>query len=72
MNSLIERSSNLIKGCVTGFDRIVFKGLILPLVHAKGAISFCRSNRILNKDYKKWITEQSKVLIEAADHYAEV
>lgn len=70
MNPLIERFSNVIKGCITGFDRIVFKGLILPLAYAKGAMSFCRSNKILNKDYKKWMLEQTELLIEAADQYA--
>ena len=70
MNPLIERFSKLIKGCITGFDRIVFKGLILPLAYAKGAMSFCMSNKILNKDYKKWMLEQTELLIEAADQYA--
>jgi hypothetical protein len=52
------------------FDRIVFEGRILPLVHAKGAMSFCRSDRILNKVCKEWMTEQSRVLIEAVDQPA--
>lgn len=70
MNPLIERFSNVIKGCITGFDRIVFKGLILPLAYAKGAMSFCRSNKILNKNYKKWMLKQTELLIEVADQYA--
>jgi hypothetical protein len=30
MKRLIERFSSLVKGSITGFDRIVFKGFILP------------------------------------------
>jgi len=48
---------------------IVFKGFILPLMSAKGAMKFCGYNNILNKDYKKWMMEQSKRLVEAANQY---
>ncbi len=27
MGELIDRFSNFVKGCITGFDRIVFKGM---------------------------------------------
>lgn len=32
MGKLIERFSGLIKGAILGFDRILFKGFILPLM----------------------------------------
>jgi hypothetical protein len=53
MRKLIERFSSLAKNSIIGFDRIVFKGFILPLIAAKGAMNFCRTNGILSKDYKK-------------------
>jgi len=34
MKRIIERFSDLVKGSISGFDRIVFKGLILPLIVA--------------------------------------
>jgi hypothetical protein len=34
MNKLIERFSGLVKSTLSGFDRIVFKGLILSLMSA--------------------------------------
>ena len=40
MKKLIERFSDLVKGSIAGFDRIVFKGFILPLMSAKGAMRF--------------------------------
>ena len=50
MKKLIERFSDLVKGTITGFDRIVFKGFILPLMSAEGAMKFCGYNNILNKN----------------------
>jgi hypothetical protein len=70
MKKLIERFSNLVKGSITGFDRIVFKGFILPLMAAKGAMNFCRTNGILNKDYKKWMMQQTVCIVETMDQYA--
>ena len=69
MKKLIERFSGLVKETIIGFDRIVFMGFILPLMSAEGAMKFCGYNNILNKDYKKWMMEQSKCLIEAANQY---
>jgi len=70
MKKLIERFSDLVKGSISGFDRIVFKGFILPLMAAKGAMSFCQTNGILNKNYKKWMMEQTSCLVETVDQFA--
>lgn len=70
MKKLIERFSGLVNGCITGFDRIVFKGFIIPLMVARGAMNFCRINGILNKDYKKWMMEQTACLVKTVDEYA--
>jgi len=32
MKLFIDKFSNLVKGTISGFDRIVFKGLVLPLM----------------------------------------
>lgn len=70
MNALIQRFSQMVKGVVSGFDRIVFKGSILPLSYAEGVTAFCRRRGILNKDYKDWMMAQSSALIERVDRYA--
>jgi hypothetical protein len=70
MKGLIERLGRGVKGVLTGFDRIVFKGHILPLMHAEGAMSFLRWRGVLNKDYKRWVVERSEALIGAVDRYA--
>ncbi len=70
MKLFIDRFSGLVKGTLTGFDRIVFKGFILPLMSAAEVMSFCRARGILNKGYKNWMLEQTKKIIGTADHYA--
>ena len=70
MNTFLQRFTGKIKGVITGFDRLVFKGCIRPLMFAEGAMSFFRSRGVLNKDYKSWVMEQSSALVGAADRYA--
>jgi hypothetical protein len=40
MKKFIERFSSLVKRTITGFDRTVFKGFVLPLMAASGAMQF--------------------------------
>jgi hypothetical protein len=70
MKKLIERFSGLVKGSITGFDRIVFKGFILPLMSAEQVMRFCRVQGVLNKDYKSWMMAQTKKIIDHAEKYA--
>ena len=44
MKAFIDRFSGLVKGTVSGFARIVFKGLILPLMSAAKVIGVCRNS----------------------------
>ena len=70
MDTFVRRLAGKIKGVISGFDRIVFKGCIRPLMYAEGAMAFLRSRGVLNKEYKPWMMEQSAVLVEAAERYA--
>lgn len=67
MKKLIERFSSLVKGTLSGFDRIVFKGLILPLMSGREAMRFSAAKGILNKNYKQWMMEQSEKLVQATN-----
>ena len=51
-----------VKGVLTGFDRIVFKGTVLPLAYEDGAMGFLRWRGVLNRDYKKWMLAQTDAL----------
>jgi len=57
MNSFLQKFSGNIKGVITGFDRIVFKGCLRPLMFPEGAMSFLRSRGVLNKNYKSWVVK---------------
>jgi len=41
----------------------VFKGSMLPLMSAKGAMEFCGSHGIRNKDFKQWATAHARHLL---------
>jgi hypothetical protein len=70
MNIFVTKFRDMIKGILTGFDRIVFKGSILPLAHAAGAMSFCQGRGIRNKDFKRWAMDQTALVVGSAQQYA--
>ncbi len=70
MKNLIDRFSGLVNGTITGFDRIVFKGFILPLMSASEVMRFCGVRNILNKNYKDWMMTQTKRIVNAANNYS--
>ncbi len=70
MKNLIDRFSGLVNGMITGFDRIVFKGFILPLMSASEVMRFCGARNILNKNYKDWMMTQTKRIVDAANNYS--
>ncbi len=61
----------LLKGSITGFDRIVFKGFILPLMSAGEVMRFCKNKKVLNKDYKSWMMAQTKKIVDDAGQFAQ-
>jgi hypothetical protein len=70
MNKLLACLGKAVKGVLTGFDRIVFKGTILPLAYEDGAMSFLRRRGVLNRDYKKWMLAQTDALVTSVDRVA--
>jgi hypothetical protein len=70
MDMFVQRCADKIKGVITGFDRIVFKGCLRPLMFAEGAMAFFRSRAVLNKNYKDWVEAQSDLLVARANTYA--
>jgi len=70
MNMFVAKIGGIVKGILTGFDRIVFKGSILPLMHPEGAMRFFRSQGVLNKDFKSWAMGQTAEVVGSAERYA--
>lgn len=70
MDTFIHQFGSRINGWITGFDRLVFKGMLRPLMFAAGAQAFLGARGVLNKHYKDWMLAQSSELIGAVDRYA--
>jgi hypothetical protein len=71
MDTLSSKFSTLVKGVISGFDRIVFKGMIRPLMYSAGMESFLRFRKVLNKDFKNYAITHSRAIIESAEEIAQ-
>jgi DNA-binding HxlR family transcriptional regulator len=71
MDTLSSKFSTVVKGVITGFDRIVFKGIVMPIMHAAGMESFLAARKVLNKDFKEYSMKRSQEIIESAEKLAE-
>lgn len=67
MDQLIRLFGDAIVGVCNGFDRIVFQGMIRPLMYPEGAMSFFQRQGVLFKDAKQWVLEQTARLVSAVD-----
>ncbi len=70
MEQLIKALGAAIVGVTHGFDRIVFKGMIRPLMYPEGAMGFFDRRRILYKDAKKWVTDHTDALVCAVQQWS--
>ena len=71
MVKLIDRLKDSIVACLSGFDRLMAKGFLRPLMYAEGAMDFLRHRKVLNKDYKEWAMEQSRLLTEGVERFVQ-
>ena len=69
MDTLFHRFEDVVKGVIEGFDRIVFKGMLMPVNFVGGMQAFLSGHSVLNKDFKDWATSQSAAIINAAEEY---
>lgn len=67
MDTLKHRFNDKIKGIITGFDRIVFKGMLRPIMYAAGMQGFLMSQNILNKDFKTYAVANSQAIVASAE-----
>ena len=70
MDTLLNRLRGKVNRVITGFDRILFKGVIRPLMYSEGMESFLRSREVRNKDYKEYAIAKSKEIVKAAEETA--
>jgi len=70
VKQLIKSFGDRIVGVSNGFDRIVFQGMIRPLMYPEGAMGFFDRRRILFKDAKAWVQEQTERLISSVGQWS--
>jgi hypothetical protein len=70
MEHLISALGDAVVGIASGFDRIVFQGMIRPLMYPEGAMGFFRRRGIRFKDARKWVIEQTGHLISAVEEWS--
>ncbi len=71
IKEFLQIFASVVKSALSGFDRIVFKGCILPLMSAAEAMKFCGAKGVFNKDYKNWVMAQAKKIVDDANDYSE-
>ena len=67
MDTLLDKLGTKVNGTITGFDRIVFKGIVRPIMHSAGMESFLLARRIKNKDFKSYVMAQSQLIVKSAE-----
>jgi len=70
VKQLINILGDAIVGVSSGFDRVVFQGMIRPVMYPEGAMSFFQRRGIMFKDAKKWVAEHTQRLISAVDEWS--
>ena len=66
MFSLIEQNKNKINGILSGFDRLVIKGMLKPLSYTAGMMNFLYEKDILLKDFGDYVETTSKQVKESS------
>ena len=70
MDTMLSRFSTKVNSIITGFDRIVFKGIVRPIMYSEGMESFLVARKVLNKDFKEYAIKQSQAIADAAEEIA--
>lgn len=71
MQSFLQRYSSEIKGALSGFDRIRFRGTVRWLANLRGMATFMSSHGILLKDFEKTMKVRTDRIREAGKKLAE-
>jgi hypothetical protein len=70
VKELIRSLGESVEGVMSGFDRIVFQGLIRPLMYPEGAMGFFCRRRIPFKDARDWVVARTRELTVAVDEWS--
>jgi hypothetical protein len=71
MKQFIDKYRNKITGTLSGFDRIVFRGIFRNLIYAGGMAIFLNFKRILLKDFDEYVKTKTTLLRSSLYNYVE-
>lgn len=66
MRQFVARHAEKITGILNGFDRLIFRGHLLPLCHEGGVRHFLASQGVLLKDFGRYVESATGIIRDAA------
>src|SRR5205809_6879355 len=70
MERFIERYQDRVVGVLSGFDRLLFRGILRSICHVDGMDRFLSSQRVLYKDFGAYVNRLSEQMKEHAEAVA--
>src|SRR5262245_42610582 len=71
MERFLRRHQSRLVGSLSGFDRMRFQGTLRSICHVEGMSKFLSSERVLLKDFGRYIEGLSEQIKDRARHIAE-
>jgi hypothetical protein len=71
METFFEKHAGTLQGVLSGFDRILFRGLLFPLVYPQGFDGFVRGHGVRYEDFTPFVRRVSDHLVDHAKELAE-
>lgn len=70
MKQFVARYADQITGVLSGFDRLIFRGHLMPLNHEGGVRGFLDSQGVLLKDFEKFAQVMTGLIRDGAEEVA--
>jgi len=71
MECFLKHHQDHIRGVLSGFDRVVFRGTLRSISHVKGMETFLNVHHVLLKDFGSFVEAQSSLLKTHAQKFAQ-
>jgi hypothetical protein len=70
MNQFVQKYQSVVKGVLSGFDRLVFQGTLMPLCTPGGMASYLQSALVLLKEFAGHVEKMTHWLRDASEEEA--
>lgn len=67
MNQFVARHAEQITGVLSGFDRLIFRGHLMPLNHEGGVRSLLAGQGVLLKDFERFVKSMTAMIRDGAE-----